>query len=665
MKPSADLSPSSAAMCKREGGHGGDASRLTESEKEKTKLRERQRRAITTKIFAGLRKYGGYNLPPRADINDVLRALAAEAGWVVESDGTTYRSPVRAALSFSFRLRLPHRFAPGVPRTSAALYIAASPQWLFLNGSFHARLSRAFMPLFSPLGFARAAVPGSSIAILPQPFVTQALAWSRRVDPLVLPMSLYLLSFPSLPSNLPFFPLLMPLLSFSRGQGSQPPTRHSSLHSRTAAAIAAGSLAMYPTQQATQLAPQLAPQSPAQLAHLQHPAAHLTHSAHPHALPQLAATPSGGTASVSPMSPREACASAPLVGSPPSTGSPSLLPRSSPPSVPASAAASASGAVGGTGGGMAGVGLGGGGMYGGGMMAGMNGFGLPGSFPAMHLPHGMLALMPHPPGTSSAAAAGGMGAFAMSMGPGGMSAGMGAGMGAGLSASMGGGTAMSAGVDMKMDPHGGGMLLAGTTGGSSACMMGMLGSGGDPMSAAAAAAAAASSGGGVGGGMAGVVGGGMGGAMMLLPGFHSLPHGAGSAAAGGNMGGIMGPLGELHMGGGLLGGGGGGSTLLGAEGEPKILLLTAIVLEGVGGILFTIGSSLGAYFLLLFLVAVTPIMHDFYNFKPESAEYIHEFIQFLKNLSLVGALLVYLGMRSSAAKLASRKRKAPSKSKVS
>ncbi|CAI6000742.1 unnamed protein product [Closterium sp. NIES-64] len=444
MKPSADLSPSSAAMCKREGGHGGDASRLTESEKEKTKLRERQRRAITTKIFAGLRKYGGYNLPPRADINDVLRALAAEAGWVVESDGTTYRSP-----------------------------------------------------------------------------------------------------------------------------GSQPPTRHSSLHSRTAAAIAAGSLAMYPTQQATQLAPQLAPQSPAQLAHLQHPAAHIPHSAHPHALPQLAATPSGATASVSPMSPREACASAPLVGSPPSTGSPSLLPRSSPPSVPASAAASASGAVGGTGGGMAGVGLGGAGMYGGSMMAGMNGFGLPGSFPAMHLPHGMLALMPHPPGTSSAAAAGGMGAFAMSMGPGGMSAGM----GAGLSASMGAGTAMSAGVDMKMDPHGGGMLLAGTTGGSSACMMGMLGSAGDPMSAAAAAAAAASSGGGMGGGMAGVVGGGMGGgmggAMMLLPGFHSLPHGAGSAAAGGNMGGIMGPLGELHMGGGLLGGGGGGSTLLGAEGEGQ------------------------------------------------------------------------------------------------
>lgn len=66
--------------------------KLSASEKEKTKLRERQRRAITTKIFAGLRKYGGYNLPPRADINDVLKALASEAGWVVEPDGNTYRS---------------------------------------------------------------------------------------------------------------------------------------------------------------------------------------------------------------------------------------------------------------------------------------------------------------------------------------------------------------------------------------------------------------------------------------------------------------------------------------------------------------------------------------------------------------------------------------------
>ncbi|GLJ46516.1 hypothetical protein SUGI_0980290 [Cryptomeria japonica] len=70
---------------------GNGKSKSNAKDKEKTKLRERHRRSITTKIFNGLRKYGGYNLPPRADINDVLRALANESGWIVESDGTTYR----------------------------------------------------------------------------------------------------------------------------------------------------------------------------------------------------------------------------------------------------------------------------------------------------------------------------------------------------------------------------------------------------------------------------------------------------------------------------------------------------------------------------------------------------------------------------------------------
>ncbi|KAJ8758633.1 hypothetical protein K2173_000354 [Erythroxylum novogranatense] len=73
------------------GGASGSSSTRSESEKEKTKLRERQRRAITTKIFHGLRRHGGYRLTARADINEVLRELAKEAGWIVEPDGTTYR----------------------------------------------------------------------------------------------------------------------------------------------------------------------------------------------------------------------------------------------------------------------------------------------------------------------------------------------------------------------------------------------------------------------------------------------------------------------------------------------------------------------------------------------------------------------------------------------
>lgn len=62
-----------------------------EKEKERTKLRERHRRAITSRMLAGLRQYGNFPLPARADMNDVLAALAREAGWTVEADGNTYR----------------------------------------------------------------------------------------------------------------------------------------------------------------------------------------------------------------------------------------------------------------------------------------------------------------------------------------------------------------------------------------------------------------------------------------------------------------------------------------------------------------------------------------------------------------------------------------------
>ena len=61
-------------------------------EKERTKLRERHRRAITARILAGLRRHGNYNLRVRADINDVIAALAKEAGWMVLPDGTTFPS---------------------------------------------------------------------------------------------------------------------------------------------------------------------------------------------------------------------------------------------------------------------------------------------------------------------------------------------------------------------------------------------------------------------------------------------------------------------------------------------------------------------------------------------------------------------------------------------
>lgn len=63
----------------------------TWKERENNKRRERRRRAIAAKIFAGLRMYGNYKLPKHCDNNEVLKALCKEAGWTVEEDGTTYR----------------------------------------------------------------------------------------------------------------------------------------------------------------------------------------------------------------------------------------------------------------------------------------------------------------------------------------------------------------------------------------------------------------------------------------------------------------------------------------------------------------------------------------------------------------------------------------------
>ncbi|XP_062095716.1 beta-amylase 8 [Humulus lupulus] len=80
--------PSTAAAASTAPAKG---KREREKEKERTKLRERHRRAITSRMLAGLRQYGNFPLPARADMNDVLAALAREAGWVVETDGTTYR----------------------------------------------------------------------------------------------------------------------------------------------------------------------------------------------------------------------------------------------------------------------------------------------------------------------------------------------------------------------------------------------------------------------------------------------------------------------------------------------------------------------------------------------------------------------------------------------
>nr|GMD96673.1 beta-amylase 8 [Ipomoea batatas] len=57
------------------------------------KIRERERRAFTARMIDGLRQHGNYNLAAGASMNQVFVAVVSEAGYTVDSDGTTYRPP--------------------------------------------------------------------------------------------------------------------------------------------------------------------------------------------------------------------------------------------------------------------------------------------------------------------------------------------------------------------------------------------------------------------------------------------------------------------------------------------------------------------------------------------------------------------------------------------
>ncbi|WCJ23981.1 HR-like lesion-inducing protein-related [Euphorbia peplus] len=79
--------------------------------------------------------------------------------------------------------------------------------------------------------------------------------------------------------------------------------------------------------------------------------------------------------------------------------------------------------------------------------------------------------------------------------------------------------------------------------------------------------------------------------------------------------------------------------------ELKVAVAAAIALKGVGGLLFIIGSSLGAYLLLLHQAIATPILYDFYNHEGDQKNQL--FIKFTQNLALFGALLFFVGMKNS------------------
>jgi len=79
-------------------------------------------------------------------------------------------------------------------------------------------------------------------------------------------------------------------------------------------------------------------------------------------------------------------------------------------------------------------------------------------------------------------------------------------------------------------------------------------------------------------------------------------------------------------------------------------------MEGVGASLFILGSRLGAQFLLVFVVAVSVVMHAFWDYDPASPEAVLEMTHFFKNVALAGALLTWLAQRRALERLASTKK---------
>ncbi|MGQ0522257.1 MAG: DoxX family protein [Betaproteobacteria bacterium] len=88
-----------------------------------------------------------------------------------------------------------------------------------------------------------------------------------------------------------------------------------------------------------------------------------------------------------------------------------------------------------------------------------------------------------------------------------------------------------------------------------------------------------------------------------------------------------------------------------AKGMPyaEILLAGAIALEIVGGLCVLLGwkARWGALALLIFLVPATLIFHNFWAIDPGQArELANQTNHFVKNLTIMGALIFIIGMGS-------------------
>jgi putative oxidoreductase len=98
----------------------------------------------------------------------------------------------------------------------------------------------------------------------------------------------------------------------------------------------------------------------------------------------------------------------------------------------------------------------------------------------------------------------------------------------------------------------------------------------------------------------------------------------------------------------------GTAAYAGSKGVSGVLLAIATVLELFGGISIVVGfkARWGALALLIFLVPVTLVFHNFWAVPAEQQQM--EMVNFLKNLAIGGGLLIVLGTGAGAFSIDSR-----------
>jgi len=78
---------------------------------------------------------------------------------------------------------------------------------------------------------------------------------------------------------------------------------------------------------------------------------------------------------------------------------------------------------------------------------------------------------------------------------------------------------------------------------------------------------------------------------------------------------------------------------------PEIAVLATGLLMLVGGlsVMFGVVPHIGALCIALFLVGVSPVMHNFWA-VPDPAQRMAEMVNFTKNVALLGGVLMLLGV---------------------